>query len=101
MRALATTGATRTAPNVPTLKESGCDVVTSNWRGVFAAPGIQPPARQALVEFITALHALPAWTALLQTRGWEDAFMVGEAFEAFLRADIAATESVLRDIGLV
>lgn len=101
MRALATTGATRTAPNVPTLKEIGCDVVTSNWRGVFAAPGIQPPARQALVDFITAMHALPAWTALLQTRGWDDAFMVGEAFETFLRADIAATESVLRDIGLV
>lgn len=100
MRALATTGATRSDPNVPTLKESGVDVVTANWRGVFAAPGIQAPARQALVDLITAMHALPAWTELLRTRGWDDAFLTGAAFEDYLGRDIADTETVLKEIGL-
>ncbi|HEY4253800.1 MAG TPA: tripartite tricarboxylate transporter substrate binding protein, partial [Roseomonas sp.] len=100
MRALATTGETRSDPNVPTLKESGIAVVTANWRGVFAAPGIQPPARQALVDLITALHGLPAWTELMRTRGWDDALLTGTAFEEFLRRDIADTETVLKEIGL-
>ena len=37
-----------------------------------------------LTRFATALHATPAWGALLQARGWADAFLAGEAFDAFL-----------------
>ncbi|MBE9605156.1 tripartite tricarboxylate transporter substrate binding protein [Acetobacteraceae bacterium H6797] len=100
LRALATTGEKRSDPNLPTLKESGLDVVTANWRGVFAAPGVKPEARQALTDLMTALHALPAWKELLTTREWDDAFMTGTAFEEYLAKDIASTETVLKEIGL-
>jgi putative tricarboxylic transport membrane protein len=100
MRALATTGAQRSDPAIPTLKESGVDVVATNWRGVFGAPAINPNQRAALVNLITEMHALPAWKELLNTRGWDDAFLVGEAFQKFLTDDIAATEAVLKDLGL-
>jgi putative tricarboxylic transport membrane protein len=100
MRALATTGEKRTDPAIPTLKESGFDVVTTNWRGVFGAPAISAAQRAALVNLITDMHALPAWKELLNTRGWDDAFLVGEAFQKFLADDIAATEAVLKDLGL-
>lgn len=100
MRALATTGDTRSLDGVPTLKESGVDIVIGNWRGVFGAPGINANQRQALVDYITALHATPAWREILQTRGWDDAFLAGTAFEQFLTRDQAETEQVLRDIGL-
>ncbi|WP_372622902.1 Bug family tripartite tricarboxylate transporter substrate binding protein [Falsiroseomonas sp.] len=100
MRALATTGERRSDPAIPTLKESGVDVVTSNWRGVFGAPGISAAQRQALVELMTAIHALPAWKQILETRGWDDAFLAGDAFAQYLTRDIAATEEVLRDLGL-
>jgi putative tricarboxylic transport membrane protein len=100
MRALATTGGNRSEPNLPTLQESGVNVATSNWRGTFGAPGINATQRQALTDLMTALHALPAWRDLLKTRGWDDAFLVGPAFEQYLARDIAETESVLRDLGL-
>jgi putative tricarboxylic transport membrane protein len=100
MRALATTGEARTEPNIPTLKESGIDVVTANWRGVFAPPGIRPDARERLVALMTEVHALPAWKELLRQREWADAFLTGAAFEEFLRRDTAATETVLKEIGL-
>lgn len=100
MRALATTGETRSDPAIPTLRESGLDVVMANWRGVFAPPGIQPAARETLTRFITEVHALPAWKELLATRGWDDAFLAGEAFDRFLAADVAATETVLKELGL-
>lgn len=100
MRALATTGETRSDPGIPTLKESGVDVVTANWRGVFAAPGINASQRAALTALITELQALPAWRELLATRGWENAYLSGADFDRFLAADIVATEAVLKDLGL-
>ncbi|MBB5694925.1 Bug family tripartite tricarboxylate transporter substrate binding protein [Muricoccus pecuniae] len=100
MRALATSGATRTDPAVPTLRESGIDIVMGNWRGLFAPPGISADIRANHIRFATELHALPAWKSLLETRGWEDAFMEGGAFEEFLKRDLEATAAVLREIGL-
>jgi putative tricarboxylic transport membrane protein len=100
MRALATTGETRVIEGVPTLKESGMDIVIGNWRGVFGAPGINATQRQALVDWMTALNASPQWKEILQTRGWDEAFLSGQAFDQFLTRDQAETEQVLRDIGL-
>ena len=101
MRALATSGEKRIDAGVPTLRESGVDVVASNWRGLFGAPGVRPDARAKLVQFCTDLHALPAWKQVLETRGWDDAFLAGDAFERYVQSDITATEAVLKDLGLV
>ena len=100
MRALATTGETRTDPAIPTLREAGVDVVTANWRGVFGAPGINAAQRAALTALITELVALPAWRELLATRGWDNAYLSGADFDSFLVTDTAATEAVLKDLGL-
>lgn len=100
MRALATTGDTRSLEGVPTLKESGVDIVMGNWRGVFGAPGITPAQRTALVDYITALHGSPGWREIVARQGWDDAFLVGDAFTQFLARDEAETRQVLIDIGL-
>ncbi|MBY0338913.1 MAG: tripartite tricarboxylate transporter substrate binding protein [Acetobacteraceae bacterium] len=100
MRALATTGETRSDPNIPTLRESGVDVVTANWRGVFGAPGINANQRAALTSLMTDLARLPAWRELLETRGWDNAYLSGAEFERFVQADTAATEGVLKELGL-
>jgi putative tricarboxylic transport membrane protein len=101
MRALATTGEKRTDPAIPTLKESGTDVVAANWRGVFGAPAISAAQKTALTTLMTEMHALPAWQEMLKTRGWDDAFLAGDAFAKFILDDTAATETVLKDVGLV
>jgi len=100
MRALATTGERRSLEGVPTLKESGVDIVMGNWRGVFGAPGITAAQRTALVDYMTALHATPGWREIVTRQGWDDAFLVGDAFTQFLARDEADTGQVLRDIGL-
>lgn len=101
VRALATTGERRIDPNVPTLKESGVDVVLTNWRGVFAPPGINANQRRALVDLMTAVHGSETWKRILAERGWEDAWLTGEALDRFLEHDRADNEAVLRDLGLV
>ncbi|MBC9208188.1 tripartite tricarboxylate transporter substrate binding protein [Roseomonas aerophila] len=101
MRALATTGATRSLDNVPTLKESGVDIVMGNWRGVFGPPGLKPEDREKLVKFFTDLDASSAWQEMCQRQGWDRAFLAGSDFEAFLKSDEAATAEVLKEVGLV
>lgn len=100
VRALATSGERRLHPEVPTLRESGYDVATTNWRGLFAAPGVSEAARRALVDLATALHGTPAWRETLAARGWDDAFLAGPDFAAFVARDQADTEGVLRELGL-
>lgn len=101
MRALATTGEKRVeGTDIPTLKELGLDVVATNWRGVFAAPGINEAQHKALIDLMTAVHATPQWQEILKQRAWADAFLTGEAFAAALKRDIVATEGVLKDLGL-
>ena len=101
MRALATTGEVRTPGlDLPTLKELGYDVVLTNWRGIFAPPGMSAADTAALVRFAESLYAQPAWKELLRTRRWDDAFLVGDSFKRFLDADQAKMRSVLQDIGL-
>ena len=100
LRALATTGETRTDPAVPTLRECGLDVALTNWRGVFAPAGIAPAARERLAALMATLNTLAAWQALLAERGWDRAFLAEDAFQRFLGQDHAATAAVLRDLGL-
>jgi putative tricarboxylic transport membrane protein len=100
MRALATTGAHRLSPEVPTLREAGVDFVAANWRGVFAPPAISPAQRAALAGFVTALTETPAWREQLRNRAWDAALLTGEAFERFLVAEEAAMRTVLRELGL-
>ncbi|ONG58136.1 C4-dicarboxylate ABC transporter substrate-binding protein [Pseudoroseomonas deserti] len=100
VRALATSGERRLHPDVPTLKESGYDVTTTNWRGLFAAPQVSGTPLRALTDFATSLQATPAWKELLQKRGWDDAFLTGDDFQTFVARDQAETEAVLRELGL-
>lgn len=41
------------------------------------------------------------WQDNLKSKGWIDTYLSGPEFEAQLAKDIAATEAILKDIGLV
>ena len=86
--------------NVPTLAELGVNVTESNWRGVFAAPGINDKQREALIDFITKVVQSPGWKHELETRKWTDAFMTERPFERDLVKDIADKEVLMKELGL-
>ncbi len=87
--------------DAPTLKESGLDVVVQNWRMVAAPPGLTPEQVAAVTADMEKLNASAGWGKMLEARGWSNTFLAGDAFAAQLDADIAATEAILREIGLV
>ncbi len=88
------------APDVPTFKEAGVDVEIQNWRMIAAAPGITPEQKQALSQTIEKMVKSKAWTDMLAQKGWANTYLSGEAFDAQLAKDIAATQTILKDIGL-
>lgn len=102
MRLLAVSSADR-LPGIeaPTLKESGLDVVVQNWRMIAAAPGLTDEQKAKVAADIEKLNASAGWTSVLETKGWANTYLAGDAFTEQLKADTAATETVLRDIGLV
>lgn len=102
LRLLAVSSEERIAgADAPTLKESGLDVVLQNWRMVAAAPGLSEEQKAKVAADIEKLAKSAGWQEQLATKGWADTYLAGEAFDAQLKADIAATETVLKDIGLV
>jgi len=102
LRALASTGAARLADSdIPTLSESGVDLVVENWRMVAAAPGITEEQKAAINADIEKLVASATWKQILETNGWQDMYLSGAAFDTQLAADIDATSAILKDIGLV
>ncbi|MET3926615.1 tripartite tricarboxylate transporter substrate binding protein [Devosia sp. 2618] len=87
--------------DAPTLREAGVDMALQNWRMVAAAPGITAEQKAAISADIEKMVNSDAWKATLETKGWVNTYLAGDAFDAQLAADTAATETILKDIGLV
>lgn len=102
LRLLAVSSAERIAgADAPTLKESGLDVVVQNWRMVAAAPGLTDEQKAAISADVEKLVKSAGWQETLKTKNWQDTYLTGAAFQEQLAKDIAATETILKDIGLV
>ncbi|MDT8855559.1 tripartite tricarboxylate transporter substrate binding protein [Paracoccaceae bacterium Fryx2] len=102
MRLLAVSSADRIeGVDAPTLAEAGFDVVLQNWRMVAAAPGLTDEQKAAIMADIEKMNASEGWTSALATKGWANTWLAGADFEAQLATDTAATEGILREIGLV
>ncbi|KOX38358.1 C4-dicarboxylate ABC transporter substrate-binding protein [Streptomyces sp. NRRL F-6491] len=101
LRLLAVTGPRRVPGlDAPTLREAGLDTEFTNWRGIVAPPGLSDAERDKLVALVTELHGSPQWRESMKTHGWDDAFLPGERFGAFLTEQDRRVASVLKELGL-
>jgi putative tricarboxylic transport membrane protein len=84
----------------PTLAEQGFDLELQNWRGLFAAPGISPDQKAALVKLVAEMAKSKAWAEQIGQKGWQDTYLDGPAFEAFVADEVKRVDGVLRSLGL-
>ena len=91
--ALASEARDPTAPDIPTYREGGVDVVFSAGRGIFGPPGLPDAMRTAIEEAFAATFADPAWPEAAARAGLPLKPLVGAAYrdaalggEAALRA---------------
>lgn len=89
------------APNAPTLKEQGVNLELMNWRSVVAPPGLSAEQTKTLSDAIAKLVKTKEWTEILKARGWDDAYLGGAEFDAFLKAEQTRVAKVMTDVGLV
>ena len=84
----------------PTLKEEGIDVELFNWRGVFAPPAVSDAQRKAMIALMEKMTATPQWAEACKTREWTPIALFGDDYKAFLDAETARIESILKELGL-
>jgi putative tricarboxylic transport membrane protein len=87
--------------DAPTFKEGGVDVAIQNWRMVAAAPDITAEQEAAINADVEKLVKSESWQKALKDKGWADTYLAGPAFKEQLAKDVAATETILKEIGLV
>jgi putative tricarboxylic transport membrane protein len=101
IRVLATSGEEKVPTiDAPTLKESGIDLVFTNWRGVVAPPGISKADQDRLIAAFEKMHETKEWKAALEANSWADAFETGDDFKAFLTEQDKRVADTLGQLGL-
>lgn len=102
LRALAISSPERLAGlDAPTLKESGIDVELANWRGVFGAGELADEDKKGLLDAVDAMVKSDGWKKTLETKGWMDTYLAGDAFASYLTEEETRVTAVLKEIGLV
>ena len=84
---------------VPTMREQGIDPRVSNWRGVFAPPGITAPQAAYWDEVFAKLVATDEWKKMVDQNATEGQFLRSREFAKFLDAQYAFSQAVLTELG--
>lgn len=102
MRAIGVTSEKRLPGiDVPTMRESGYDVVLGNWRGVYGGPGITVEQRAALTDIIIKATKSKSWQDDLAKNAWTPALLTGKAFDDFVDSDFAALRGTMHLAGML
>ena len=99
MRALAVSSP-KAFEGIASLKEQGVDVELSNWRGVWAAPGISPAQRDELVKAVERAVKSPSWQESLRKQDWADFYLAGDAFGKYVEEENRRLGGILAELAL-
>jgi putative tricarboxylic transport membrane protein len=71
-----------------------------NWRSIMAPGGIADDLKAQYVEAMTRMHDSSTWSDAVKKNGWNDNFLAGDEFAAWLKEENARVQTVLTDLGL-
>jgi putative tricarboxylic transport membrane protein len=89
------------APNAPTFREQGFDVVVYNPRGFAAPAGISANAEGSLSGIFEKLSQSSQWKEYVTTTGTESVFLPSDKFKKFLEEETAFRDKMFRKVGLI
>jgi tripartite-type tricarboxylate transporter receptor subunit TctC len=101
-RLLVTLGASRTKnwPNVPTLKETGIDMVANTPAGISGPKGMDPKIVKILHDAFRKGMDEPSFSATMEKLDQEFAYMSSEDYLAFAMRQIAEEKRNVEELGL-
>lgn len=87
--------------DAPTMAEAGYpDVNLVNWRGLVAPPGITPEQQEQLIEIVSDMRETPEWQDAVARNRWQESFLTGDEFGAFLIDEQTRIDGILDELGL-
>ena len=89
------------APAIPTYVEQGVDFEFVNWRGFFAAPGIDPNLADRYSSLLAEMLATPAWEELRSRNGWQNFYLDRDEFTDFLARQESDIRTLLIELGFL
>ncbi|GAA1150584.1 Bug family tripartite tricarboxylate transporter substrate binding protein [Ornithinicoccus hortensis] len=88
--------------DVPTMEEVGYPAVDLvNWRGFVAPAGLSEEEQEVLIDIVTEMVDTPEWQEAVDRNRWEESFLTGDEFGAFLETEQERITEILVDLGLV
>ena len=87
--------------DAPTFVEQGIDTNFVNWRGFFAAPGLDAEKLAAYQATIAAMYDTPEWEEVRARNGWVNIHMPGADFETFLTNQEQQIGDLMRELGFL
>lgn len=88
-------------PDAPTMKEQGLDTEFVNWRGFFAAPGLDAAKVAAYQEAIAKMYDTPEWEEVRARNGWVNIHNPGDDFKAFLESQEKQIGDLMKKLGFL
>jgi putative tricarboxylic transport membrane protein len=103
MRVLAVTGERRfkQAPDIPTLKELGYNIVVATGRGFAMPPGVPKEAAATMEAVLKRVHDSAAYREYAERNMFEDAYLGSAEFARDLVRQRAEHIEFLKSIGIV
>jgi tripartite-type tricarboxylate transporter receptor subunit TctC len=102
VRVIAVTGAQRDpqVPEVPTLKESGIDMVATAWFAMYGPANLNPATRDRLQQAVSAAVKSPALSERLKGLGYEPVGSTAAELAAAQAADLKRWEAPIKATGV-
>lgn len=85
----------------PTAREQGIEAVGANWRGFYAPGGMSDEAYDFWVNAIKTTYESDEWKQVMANNGLMPLARFGEDFDAFIAKEVADTEALSREIGIL
>ncbi|PDT50517.1 C4-dicarboxylate ABC transporter substrate-binding protein [Sinorhizobium fredii] len=82
------------------LKAQGLDIELVNWRGIFAAPGVEGEDLEVLKAAVDKTVKSQQWQDIVKARGWTDYYAPSDAFKGFIVSETDRVRTILTSIGL-
>lgn len=87
--------------DTPTFAEQGIDAQFVNWRGFFAAPGMDGAKVQAYQDLLAAMMETPDWETVRASMGLVNIYRPGAEFTEFLEAQETQLGDLMRELGFL
>jgi|TARA_B110000977_G_scaffold12762_1_gene16209 putative tricarboxylic transport membrane protein len=86
-------------PDVPTLTETGLPLTFANWRGFFAAPGLEEQRYKQMINTVEAVVGTAEFEEIRSRNGWSRLQLSDQAFYDYLEQQEQEIGELMRQLG--